>query len=364
MNPKFILPVLFALSLLFFGCDQESTQPSNDNPQLEPFLEVPAVEDIIMYEVNLRAYGEDSNFQGLINHLDAIKALQVNTLWLMPIHPIGEINSVNSPYSVQDYLDVNPEFGTFSDFSDLIDAAHAREMAVIIDWVANHTAWDNPWIDSTAWYTQDGNGNIVQPPGTNWQDVADLNYDNQNMRQDMIDAMSYWVTEGAVDGFRCDAVDMVPYDFWAQALDSLSARVDRDLILLAEGGREDHFSAGFQLNYGWDFYNTLKNVFINNGFAGNLFSTHFAEYSGLLPLSHKLRFITNHDESAWDAPPPVLFDGLNGSLASAVVTMYLGGVPLIYSTQEVGVQHTVPFFTVSDTDWDQNPELRRSEKRL
>ena len=174
-----------------------------------------------MYEVNERAFSTSGNLQGVINRLDSIKALGVNVIWLMPIHPIGTINSVNSPYSVKNYFGVNTEFGTLTDLRELVEEAHNRNMAIILDWVANHTAWDNPWIDSTKWYTQDGNGNIISPAGTNWADVADLNYSSQNMRLEMIKAMRYWILTANIDGFRCDAADMVPYDFWQQAISKL-----------------------------------------------------------------------------------------------------------------------------------------------
>ena len=167
-----------------------------------PFQNLPEIDDIIMYEVNERAFSTSGNLQGVINRLDSIKALGVNVIWLMPIHPIGTINSVNSPYCVKNYFEVNPEFGTLADLRKLVEEAHNRNMAVIIDWVANHTAWDNPWIDSTKWYTQDGNGNIISPAGTNWADVADLNFSNQNMRLEMIKAMRYWILTANIDGYK------------------------------------------------------------------------------------------------------------------------------------------------------------------
>ena len=169
-----------------------------------------------MYEINERALSQSGDFNGIIERLDEIKALSVNVIWLMPIHPIGEINTVNSPYCVRNYLEVNPEFGSLTDLKKLVKEAHKRDIAVIMDWVANHTAWDNPWISNTSWYTQ-VNGEIIHPAGTNWLDVADLNYSNTEMRQAMISAMKYWIEDIYIDGFRCDAADWIPFDFWKQA---------------------------------------------------------------------------------------------------------------------------------------------------
>ncbi|MCB9283167.1 MAG: alpha-amylase [Lewinellaceae bacterium] len=352
----------FLLFLLLFSCKKEPIIPVP-----ETFVP-PAVEDIVMYEINLRAFSQAGNFQGIIARMDTLKALGINTIWLMPIHPVGQVNSVGqlgSPYSVQNYREVNPEFGTLDDFLALVEAAHQREIAVVIDWVANHTAWDNPWIqENPDWYTQDGDGNIVHPPGTNWMDVADLNYNKADMRLAMIDAMKYWVTETGVDGFRCDAADMVPYSFWKQAIDSLHSIPDRRLILLAEGNRSDHFTAGFQMNYGWDFYTRLKAIFAGANTAETIFSAQASELNSLPEGAKKLRFTTNHDETAWDKTPIQLFGGKQGALAASVITMYIGGVPLLYNGQEVGLDVNLPFFSRYPIDWTLNPDMAATYRKL
>lgn len=329
-----------------------------------PYNNISATEDMVMYEINERAFSASGNLQGIIDRLDSIKALGVNTIWLMPIHPIGITKTVNSPYCVRNYKEVNTEFGTLDILRDLVSQAHQKNMAVIIDWVANHTAWDNPWINNKDWYTQDGSGNIVIPPGTNWSDVADLNYSNNDMRLAMIKAMKYWVLTANIDGYRTDAADLVPYDFWKQAIDTLKNMPGRNLILLAEGSRTDHFTAGFQLNYAWDFYTALKNVFKNNNAASSLFTANTNEYASIPTGKKKLRFTTNHDESAWDATPITLFNGKQGALAASVITSYINGGPLIYSSQEVGRITTVPFFSNSPIDWTQNSDMVTAYKNI
>ena len=355
---KKLIYILLPLLSCIISCKDD--KPTIDIPEGltqygTPMEILPETEDIVMYEVNMRAFSQTGDFQGVLDRIDEIDALGINVLWLMPIHPIGQINSVNSPYSVQNYLQVNPEFGTLEDLRNLIDAAHERDMAVIIDWVANHTAWDNPWITNKDWYTQD-NGEIIHPPGTNWQDVADLNFANEDMRIEMIESMKYWVLEANIDGFRCDAADYVPLLFWRQAIDSLTNIPDRELILLAEGARKDHFTAGFQMNYSWDYYGQLKSVF-NGASASGLLTTNTSEYADLPTGKEKLRFTTNHDESAWDATPITLFGGKEGAMAASVIATYMGGVPLIYGSQEVGRTSTIPFFSNSPIDWTQNPDM-------
>jgi glycosidase len=328
-----------------------------------PFPDVPEIKDIVLYEVNLRAFSPEGDIEGVINRLDEIKALGVNVIWLMPIHPIGEVNSVNSPYAVKFYKRVGEEYGTLDDLRKLTDMAHQKGMAVIMDWVANHTAWDNEWISKPAWYTQDAEGNIIHPPGTNWLDVADLNYNNTEMREAMIDAMTYWAYEANVDGFRCDYADGVPFDFWNQALDSLERIPDRKFIFFAEGSRNDHFNAGFDLNFGWDFYAKLKEIYQGEA-VGKLQIAQINEYSGTPEGKHWVRFTTNHDESAWDATPMTLFNGKEGALAASVAAIFTGGVPLIYGSQEVGTVSNVPFFSNSVINWSANPDMLQAYKEI
>ena len=235
---------------------------------------VPAPEDVMMYQVNPRVFAPDHSFNAAALQLDSIKSLGANVVWLMPIYEVGKENSVNSPYCIKDYKALNPEFGNMQEFNSFVDECHKRGMSVIIDWVANHTSWDNAWVlDHPDWYTQDSTGTIISPEGTGWLDVADLNFDNQDMRLAMIDAMKFWVNEAGVDGFRCDAADFVPFDFWKQAIDSLRSMPDHKLLLLAEGKRKDHFDAGFEMNYAWDFAETMREVFRKDTTAAKVFKT-------------------------------------------------------------------------------------------
>lgn len=352
------------------GCkkDTPNTPIDPQNPNNRPgygqsFTALPAIDDIIMYELNLRAFGPGSNLQAVIAKLDHIKSLGTNVIWLMPIYPIGTVNSVNSPYSVRDYKAVASEYGSLADLRQLTDAAHARGMAVMLDWVANHTAWDHPWLDSTSWYTQNANGTIIHPPGTNWLDVADLNFNNQNMRKAMIEAMHYWIYEANIDGFRCDYADGVPFDFWQQAIQSTDTMAGRNIVFFAEGSRSNHFEAGFDLSFGWAFYGALKNVF-NGQAAGHLVTTSSNEYLNTPAGKHWVRFTTNHDESAWDTTPIQLFNGQAGAMSAWVITNFLNGVPLLYSSQEVATVNNVPFFSRSTINWNANPAFLATKQRM
>ena len=273
-----------------------------------------------------------------------------------PFTPIGTINSVNSPYSVRDYTAVASEYGTLEDLQVLVDEAHDRGIVVVLDWVANHTAWDHPWITNTDWYTQDANGNIIHPAGTNWQDVADLNFSSGPMRQAMIESMRYWVDNADIDGFRCDAADWVPNSFWEQAISSLRAGTERPLIFLAEGSDAGLLPAGFDVNFGWNWYDGIKSVY-NGTSATTLAGIHTSQMNSIPTGKTQLRFTTNHDESAWDATPVSLFGGLDGAFGAQVITTFMGGIPLIYGSQEVGQSQTLPFFSNSPINWTQNPSF-------
>jgi glycosidase len=180
------------------------------------------------------------------------------------------------------------------------------------------------------------------------------------MRLEMIKALKYWLLVANVDGYRCDAADLVPYSFWKQAIDSMKLIPNRKLILLAEGGKPEHFDAGFQLNFGWDFFNKNKDVFKNNKAA----TGYQSEYNQIPTGSHKLRFTSNHDECAWDNTPLVLFGGKNASMAAFVLSAYMGGVPLIYNGQEVACSVKLPFFSRSPIDWTTNPDIFKQYKTL
>ena len=204
--------LIFILTFLFISCN-------NEKPYIKSVPEWS--KNSIMYEVNIRQYTKEGTFKAFEKHLERIKELGVDIIWFMPIHEIGELNrkgSLGSYYSVKDYKSINPEFGTIEDFNSLVKKIHDLDMKVIIDWVANHTSFDHIWVEEKKfdWYNLDSNGNLQPPNGTDWWDVADLNYDNSAMKDEMIECMKFWVENSNIDGYRCDVADWVPIDFWNQ----------------------------------------------------------------------------------------------------------------------------------------------------
>lgn len=369
------LSSLLALMLLAcFGCSKSNgggntppkvTPPANTDPAQygTPYSGVPATKDIVMYEVNIKTF-TPANFAGVEARLDSIKALGVNVIWLMPTYPIGtDSKSVGSPYCVKDYEGVNADFGTLDDLRALVAQAHTLGMAVILDWEANDTSWDNAWITAhPSWYVQNSSGVIQQL--SSYTDVAALNFSNQDMRQAMIKAMKYWVFTANVDGYRCDFADNAPEDFWAQAIDTLNNIKTHKLIFLAEGTNGSEITAGFQLGYAFSYYSSIKALFAGTQTPANLFTTNSSEIASLPSPGIKLRYITNHDDASSDGSVIQLYGGKQGSLAAFVVAAYMGGVPLIYSSQEVGYPNKINFFNDVPVDYTANPDMVAAYKQI
>ena len=301
-----------------------------------------------IYEVNTRQYTSAGTFNAFAEHLDRIEDLGVGIVWFMPIHPIGSTNrlgSLGSYYSVKDYLDVNPEFGSLDDFRALVADIHSRGMYVLIDWVANHTSWDNVLTTThPEWYAKDGNGNFIPPPSTNWSDVIELDYNQQGLRDYMIDAMKFWVEDVGVDGFRCDAVSFVPHEFWQEAIAALKT-VKPDLLMLAEGDGVEWHTDGFDMTYGWGLYGfesgVLKRIADRTATASN-FSGYVATEKTQHTGHYRMYFTSNHDENSWHGTTSELFG--NAADLFAVVTATFNGMPLVYGGQEAGLNKRLAFF--------------------
>ncbi len=355
----FLLSVSAAVLLVVAGCRPAVEPASLPVAEVAPATERPAwADDPVIYELYVRSFTPEGTFRAIIPRLDELRELGATVLWLMPIHPVGEARhkgTLGSPYAIRDYKAVNPRFGTMEDFQALVDAVHARDMRIVIDLVANHTAWDNAWVEAhPEWYTQDSTGTVTHPPGTDWTDVADLNYDDPDLRAAMRDAMRFWVEEVGIDGYRCDVADLVPTDFWAEAIAEL--RAIKPVLMLAEGGNPDLYAAGFDLTYAWGTYQALKSIW-NGAPADTLFAVLDAERARYGDAT-RMRFTTNHDETAWDDTPLALFGGTDGAQAAAVIAATLPGAFLVYNGQEVGDTQQLPLFEKVAIQWDTDPAMR------
>jgi cyclomaltodextrinase / maltogenic alpha-amylase / neopullulanase len=288
--------------------------------------------DGVVYEIFPRDFSAPGNLNGVTAQLDRLKDLGVTILWIMPIHPIGEKcrkGDFGSPYSIQDYYAVDPNYGTLDDFKNLVAEAHRRGLKVIMDLVANHTAWDSVMMTNKDFYKQDAKGNIISPePG--WADVAGLNYASPQLRDYMITMMKYWIQTCDIDGFRCDVAWGVPVDFWEQARSALE-KVKPDIMMLAEASQSDLLTNAFDIDYSWPLLHALDDVLERGAPAIKLQATWEETVRQFPTNSLHLRISDDHDEAR-----AVARFGIQGALAASVLMFSLDGVPLLYNGMEVG----------------------------
>ena len=285
-----------------------------------------------IYEIFPRHFSPAGNLAGVTAKLDALHDLGVTVLWTMPIHPIGEKfrkGEFGSPYSIKDYYAVDPNYGTLADFKALVNGAHQRGMKVIMDIVANHTAWDSVMMTNKEFYKQDAPGHVI-PPLPEWTDVAGLNYKSAELREYMIAMLKYWLQECDVDGFRCDVAYMVPTDLWEQARTELT-KIKPDIIMLAEATKPELLTKAFDLDYSWPLLAALNKVIVHDAPASDIRKS-WEESSKQFPKgSLHLRISDDHDEAR-----AVARYGLKGALAASALMFTLDGVPLLYNGMEVG----------------------------
>jgi glycosidase len=315
----------------------------------------------VLYEVFVQDFSPSGDFRGVMEGLDRIQAVGGNVVWLMPIHPIGELNrkgSLGSPYAVRDFRAVNPAYGTAEDFRALVQAVHARRMKLILDWVPDHTSPDHAWVrEQPDFYVRNERGEPsvpIDPSGkpTDWTDVVQLDYRNLQVRREMIAAMRYWLEEFGIDGFRMDVAGFLPNAFWREAVPALRSAVPRRILLLAEWDDLELHRIGFDLTYGWDSYRRLKEVW-RGAPASTFIRAELAEIGAMPPGGTRMRFTTNHDETAWDAPPVQLFGGRAGARAAFAAMALLPGRPLLYNGQEVESPQKLGLFEREPVAWDQ-----------
>ena len=307
-----------------------------------------------IYQINTRQFTGAGTFRAAEAHLPRLKALGADILWLMPVHKIGAVNrkgTLGSPYSVRDYYSVNPEFGTLDDLKHFVAAAHAQGMHVILDWVANHTAWDNPLVtEHPDWYARDWKGDFHPTPWWNWEDIIDLDYARPEVRRYMTEALMYWVAEVDVDGYRCDVAGLVPTDFWNTARTKLEAI--KPVFMLAEWEQRDLHAEAFDMTYAWTWFDSAKAAATGHGLTG-LYVYYSSNEKAYPADCMRMTFVTNHDKNAWDGTE---YEQFGDGVEAAIVLSVIGeGLPLIYNGQEAGNTRRLAFFEKDPIRWQEHP---------
>ena len=347
---KYISIVLVALVLL--SCKQE-TKDKKQNEEIN----VPArtitdadLENAVIYEANIRQYSPEGTFNKFTEDIPQLKQLGVKIIWLMPIYPISTTKSkgtLGSYYAISDYTKVNPEFGNLDDVKNLIKTAHDNDMFVVLDWVANHTGWDHVWLkDHPEYYTKDDKGEITHTVGTDWTDVADLNYDNREMRAEMLEDMKYWITEADVDGFRCDVAGMVPTEFWDNTVAEL--KKVKPIFMLAEGWKPELLVNAFDMGYSWDSHHKMNHI-AKGEETVKAWDDRMSQIDTLYQKEDILmNFITNHDENSWNG---TVKERMGDAAEAMLALSYCApGMPLIYSGQEYDMDKRLLFFEKDSID--------------
>lgn len=358
------------LSVAIIACAPKSDHPSGPStapavtaPAADPYAPKPFVtlthpgwsRDAVLYQINTRQFTREGTFRAAEKELPRLKSLGVDILWLMPIHPIGEKNrkgTLGSPYSVRDYLGVNPEFGTLDDLKSFVNAAHAQGFKVILDWVANHSAWDNPLVtEHPDWYIRNWKGDFQPTPWWDWSDIIDFDWSKRDLREYMTKAMVYWVREVGVDGFRCDVAGYVPLDFWENARAELDAI--KPVFMLAEFNHRDVHRAAFDASYAWAWNVAMHDIALGKANTGALYG-YYSENESAWPVeAMRMTYVENHDQNAWEG---TAFERFRDALPAALVLSFVGeGIPLVHNGMEAGNEKRLEFFEKDPIAWRQHP---------
>jgi 1,4-alpha-glucan branching enzyme len=345
------------------SCQQRPAKQSenaNDSSRYipKPYVQIKHPEwskNATIYEVNTRQFSNEGTFKAVEEQLPRLKDLGVDIIWLMPIHPIGVIKrkgTLGSEYSVKDYRAVNPEFGTLGDLRSLVKKIHSMGMHVILDWVANHSSWDNALAkEHPDWYTKTPDGEFQPTPWYDWDDVIDFDYNIPAMRRYMTEAMKYWVKEADIDGFRCDVAGFIPVDFWENLREELDAI--KPVFMLAEWESRDLYKRSFDMTYSWSLWDKLKDATVNKKGIGGLVEYLAHDVNTVPPDAYRMTFTENHDKNSWEGNQYSNFG--EGLEACMVFCTAVRGMPLIYNGQEAGLDHSLKFFDKDTITWKPHP---------
>lgn len=321
--------------------------------------------DAVIYEMNIRQTTPEGTFRSAAQRLPLLRNIGVDAVWLMPVYPIGRINrkgTLGSYYSISNYCAVNPEFGTMADFDDFVAEAHRLGMRVLLDWVANHTSRDAVWLSEcpTDWYERNADGSAKVP--CDWDDTAKLNYANREVWRGEIDAMSFWLREHDVDGFRCDMAMLVPIEFWQQARSELQ-RIKPDVFMLAEAEEQNLFDNAFDASYTWEMHHILCDVAQGRRRVWDLRNYIYADRGRYPQSAMRLMFTSNHDENSWNGSEFARF-GVAAEIMAALTFVLPQSLPLIYTGQEYGYDHSFAFFDKDPMPLQQDNRFTSLYRRL
>ena len=306
--------------------------------------------DATIYELNTRQATPEGTFKAAEALLPELKKNGIDIIWVMPCQPIGKITRK-----------INPEFGTRADFEHFLKVAHKMGFKVILDWVANHTAPDSEWTKNEGWHYRDSLGNLMVQ--YDWTDISKLNYENQEMRNEMLKAMHWWMDSIGIDGFRCDVAGEVPTDFWNWAMGDLRL-THPDMFTLAEDeDKADELTeTAFDMYYGWTLHHIMNEVAQGQKGVEDLWAYFEKADSTIRPEAIRMNFITNHDENSWNGTE---FERMGDAVPLFAAFCYVvPGMPMMYTGQISGNHHRLEFFEKDLIDADADYSLAALYEQL
>lgn len=345
---RWLFPALLIITGLSFACTNEHAHEGETSDR-EEILPPEWAVNANIYEVNIRQFSEEGTFNAFSEHIPRLQEMGVKILWFMPVHPIGEENrkgTLGSYYSIVDFTEVNPEFGTKEDFRAMVEKAHDHGMKVIMDWVANHTAWDAVWTQTNPeFYETDDDGNFF-PPNEDWDDVIQLDVESREMWDAMIGAMTYWVEEYDVDGFRADVAYLLPTEFWDTARERLEEI--KPVFMLAEA-EEPELHSAFDMSYTWYLAQTMRDFGAGEATLADIDEALERNFEMFDKKDYRMVFTTNHDENSWQGSDTDLYGDNYINMKVFAATVW--GMPLIYNGQESGLYQSLEFFEKDQIEW-------------
>lgn len=339
-----------AAALAMASC--ESASPTSYDPSDVVQVQSPDwVADAVIYQLNTRQFTAEGTFVAAQEQLPRLAEMGVDIVWLMPIHPIGEEQrkgGMGSPYAVKDYRAVNPDLGTEEEFQAFVDEAHALGLKVILDWVANHSAWDNPLTEEHPdWYSRTPEGDLMPPEGTDWSDVVDFDYSSAGLREYMTGSLTYWVREFDIDGYRADVAGFVPLDFWETARGELDAI--KPVFMLAEWEQRDLHIGAFDATYGWGWKEAMQELVADESGAGAMRGYYLGQKTTWPHAALRMVYTDNHDQNSWDGVASEIY---GPAYEAAIALSFVGpGIPLIYNGQEADLDRQLAFFEKDEIEW-------------
>ena len=338
--------LVICITILFASCKLMPKEEEKETAGVKLIDDHPAwIMQGNVYEVNVRQYTPEGTFKAFEKSLDRLKDMGVQTLWFMPINPIGKVDrkgAMGSYYAVSDYTAINPEFGTIDDWKNFVKHAHEMGFKVIIDWVPNHTSADHVWLTTHPdFFVKDSLGKAAIP--YDWTDTRQLDFKNNEMQDSMIAAMKYWLTDTGIDGFRCDVAWNVPASFWTKCIGELK-KIKKDIFMLAEGDKSYLHPSGFDATYPWEMFHKMVQVAKGERPAFALDSIR-NRFDTLYPKNAlELYFTSNHDENSWNKADYGTMPGSIHAPFSVFTMTTTNSIPLVYSGQEEPVLDSISFF--------------------